>query len=189
MSTPGPAAARLLGRGPRQPDGLSCGAACLVMTEALANEAYAARLADGGADRFSAEVLAMHRRATGPVDVAGRLQAPWTRMLGTPPWAVARQLTARRGRPHRTRLVPPWARARTRAVDTIRAAAATDPVPLFVGSRLLPRHVVLVLDADLMTYDPATGRIATLDADELVAGRVAGLGWPVPWAWVGPARG
>lgn len=183
MTTPGPAANRVLRLRLRQPDQRSCGAAVLVMAEVLAHEAYAGWLADGGIDRFDAEVLAMHRRTTGPIDAAGRIQAPWTRLLGTPPWAVSRQLAARRGRPHRTRPVLPW--SRRRALDQIRAAAARDVVPLFIGSGL-PRHVVLVLDDDLTTYDPASGRAHAIDADGLAAGRMADLAWPVPWFWVGP---
>lgn len=183
MTPPGPGAARLLARRPRQPDQRSCGAAVLVLAEALDNDAYAGWLADGGTDRFATEVLAMHRRTTGPVDAAGRIQAPWTRLLGTPPWAVDRQLTARRGRAHRTHAVLPW--SRSASLDAIRTAASRDAVPLFVGS-VLPRHVVLVLDDDLRTYDPASGRTRTLDADEFVAGRVSELAWPVPWFWVGP---
>ncbi|MBA3783400.1 MAG: hypothetical protein H0X12_16300 [Nocardioides sp.] len=183
MTSPGPAASRALRLRLRQPDQRSCGAAVLVMTEVLTNEAYAAWLANGGADRFEDEVLAMHRRATGPIDAAGRIQAPWTRLLGTPPWAVSRQLTARRGRPHQMHPVLPW--SRTQALDEIRTAAALDAVPLFVGS-VLPRHVVLVLDADLTTYDPASGRTRTVDAEEFAAGRIRDLAWPVPWFWVSP---
>ena len=185
MTTPGPGAARLLRQPLRQPDQRSCGAAVLVVAEALDHDAYAAWLADGGRLRFAAEVLAMHRRSTGPVDVAGRLQVPWTRLLGTPPWAVARQLSARRGRPHAAHPVLPW--RRREAVERIRAAAATSPVPLYVGT-VLPRHVVLVLGADLATYDPAQGRTVRLDPDELAHGRLTTVGWPAPWWWVAPAQ-
>ena len=184
MTTPGPGAARLLRRRLRQPDQRSCGAAVLVVAEALDHDAYAAWLADGGRGRFDAEVLAMHRRSTGPVDVAGRVQVPWTRLLGTPPWAVARQLSARRGHRHVAHPVLPW--GRRQAVERIRGAAAHSPVPLYVGN-LLPRHVVLVLDADLTAYDPAQGRTVRLDPGELVGGRLTTVGWPAPWWWVGPA--
>ncbi len=181
MTTPGPGASRLLRLRLRQPDQRSCGAAVLVMAEAFGNEAYADWLADGGRDRFRDEVLAMHRRATGPIDAAGRIQAPWSRLLGTPPWAVDHQLTARRGRRHSIHPVLPW--SRSKALDSIRAAAARDVVPLYVGS-VLPRHVVLVLDDDLQAYDPASGRTRAVDADEFVAGRIGDLAWPVPWLWV-----
>ncbi|WP_426247065.1 hypothetical protein [Nocardioides sp. LHG3406-4] len=184
MSVPGPGAARLLRHHPRQPDQRSCGAAVLVVAEALSNDAYAGWLADDAGVRFPAAVLAMHRRTTGPVDAAGRIQAPWTRLLGTPPWAVDRQLTARRARPHASRLVLPW--SRRRALAAIRTAAAHDAVPLYVGS-VLPRHVVLVLDAGLTTYDPATGRTRTIDPDEFVAARIGAVAWPVPWLYVSPA--
>ncbi len=183
MTAPGPGASRVLRLRPRQPDQRSCGAAVLVMTEVLGNEEYAGWLADGGADRFATEVLAMHRRTTGPIDAAGRIQVPWTRLLGTPPWAVSHQLAARRGHAHETHTVRPWSRGQ--ALAEIREAAARDAVPLFIGSSL-PRHVVLVLDDDLRTYDPASGRTRTVDADQFVAARIDDLAWPVPWMWVGP---
>ena len=47
-------------------------------------------------ERFAADVLAMHRRATSATS-RGRLQVPWPRALGTPPWAVARELCRRHG--------------------------------------------------------------------------------------------
>ena len=75
--------------GLRQPDQRSCGAACLVVARMLLDPAYA----DLAARAFRPEVLGMHGRVTGPVDARGALQVPWPRALGTPPWAVARQLS------------------------------------------------------------------------------------------------
>src|SRR5690606_27149948 len=129
---------------PEQPDRRSCGAAVLVVDEALANPAYARRVVAGGPRRFAEEVLAMHRRATGPVDVAGRLQLPWPRALGTPPWAVARQLDARRGVRHVVRVVGPW-RRRGAWRELVAAVRVAGPAPVYVGSPLLPRHVLLAL--------------------------------------------
>ena len=76
-----------------QPDRVSCGATCLVVARMIEDHAYGEYIgaAPSVADRFRAEVLAMHRRVTAPAD-GGRLQVPWPRALGTPPWAVARQL-------------------------------------------------------------------------------------------------
>jgi hypothetical protein len=113
-------------------------------------------LADGpvtGWPDFAARVHATSRR----------LHRWWPRLLGTTPWAVARALGGR-VRPYRD--------------DTVRAALP-HPVPVFVGSRVLPRHVVLVLDTtadDLLAYDPARGDLVPLST----------LRWPVRWCAVLP---
>lgn len=173
-----------------QPDQRSCGAAVLVLAEAWHRDSYARSLLIGGERGFAREVLSMHRRVTGPVDVAGRAQLPWSRLVGTPPWAVARQLTGRTGVPHRIRPLLPARRARDwRAVRA--AVAAGWPVPLYVGSGTMPRHVLLALEAGpgetdpLVVYDPAVGRRRRLGAAELRSGRLS-VGWPVPWFAVIP---
>lgn len=190
-----------------QPDDRSCGAAVLVTARMVGDPAYAelvltgrhpvtgaalpagaAPVPDPVAARFAAEVLAMHRRTTGPVDVRGTLQLPWPRFLGTPPWAVARQLTGtpgRAGTTYRTRLVTPWGRRRALAGVTA-ATRAGHVVPLYVGSRWCPRHVVLVLDEELLTYDPATGGRVRLRPADLVAGRLGLRRWSTPWFVVLP---
>lgn len=153
-----------------QPDGYTCGAATVVAARALRDPAYAASLRSPG--RWRAEVLAVHREVRGLVDpVAGRAAVPWPRLLGTPPWAVARRLTAATGRR--------WRTARPRTADLRAALDAGAPVPLFVGSRLLPRHVVLAVGLDgrgPVVWDPAVGR--TRPRGE--------LRWPVTWAAVLP---
>src|SRR4029453_17690952 len=72
-----------------QPDQRSCGATALVVARMLLDRDYADLLAVGRppvpglavpgslASRFRDEVLALHRRVTGPVDPTGRLQLPW----------------------------------------------------------------------------------------------------------------
>lgn len=153
----------------------------LVVHQMLRDPAYAERVAD----RFDDECLAMHARATGPVDVTGRAQLPWPRALGTPPWAVAAQLSGTTGVRHRPLAIRPG--RRERALDRIRAAAtAGNPVPLYVGSRWLPRHVVLVLDGELRTYDPASGRQVRIDAGSFASGRLSVSGWSRPWFAVIP---
>lgn len=170
----------VLGRGFRQPDQRSCGAAVLVVAEALRNDRYARRLLAGGEPGFRDEALAMHRRVTGPVDVTGALQLPWTRLLGTPPWAAARQLGRRRA---------VWARHRSgRAWTALTAALATgDAVPVYVGSRWLPRHVVLAVDlgedGGVRAYEPSSGRVVRLTRDRWTRRALRTAGWSVPW-WV-----
>ena len=73
----------------------------------------------------------MHRRTTGLVSLSGRLQAPWPRALGTPPWAIAGQLSASRG-PQGVH----WGLRRAALLDAIVAAVGSGvTVPLYVGSR------------------------------------------------------
>lgn len=170
----------------RQPDQRSCGASVLVVARMLSDPEYADRILDDP-DRFGQEVLAVHERTTGSVTANGALQLPWPRALGTPPWAVAHELTARTGREHRSHAVLPW--DREGALAAIRGAtAAGHPVPLYIGSRWLPRHVVLVLDTGLRTYDPSRGRVGTLDAAQFTAGELDLARWPVPWFTVLPVR-
>jgi hypothetical protein len=93
---------------------------------------------------FDRQVLAMHRR----------VNRWWPRALGTTPWAVARELRSR-GRGGRVR--------RFRYDEVV--AALPQPVPVYLGTRWLPRHVVLVLDVQddgLHAYDPARGAVVPI---------------------------
>lgn len=114
----------------------------LVVARMLADEVYAERTLP----RFADEVLGTHRSVVGW----------WPRALGTPPWALLRHLPGR----HRV------ARADfTRVLD----AAAHAPVAVYVGTRLLPRHVVLVVaqaHGAWVVYDPSRGGLVTVDADQ-----------------------
>ena len=149
--------------GLRQPDQRTCGATCAVVAVDLA----AGRPPTGRGTSFDRDVLDAHRRLT-RLRLHGRLQLPWPRALGTPPWALARELSAATGRPHRVRLVR-WSRRRS-----VPPAGA-----LYVGTRWLPRHVLLVL-ADGSCYNPATGRVLPLDDPRLTR-------WSTPWFTVGAA--
>ncbi len=169
--------------GLRQPDQRSCGAACLVAAQGLHDAAYRAKVTDPGV--FRAEVLAMHSRVTSSVDVAGRIQPPWPRTFGTPPWAVARQLEGTSGVPHATKLV------RGRDLDAAYDALVglSRPAALYVGNGWLPRHVVLVLkgETDVMSvYEPARGRVQDVSRDTFTARRTDLGGWDEPWYAVLP---
>ncbi len=151
-----------------QPDARSCGAASLVAADALADPAYAAALRADPA-RWRADVLRTHAEVTGLRD-QGAASVPWPRALGTPPWAVARRLAARRGGSWTTRWRP----------DVASVAAHGDhPAAVYVGSTLLPRHVLLAVattgdPASAVVYDPARGRGAAAagGAGDRVAGAV-----------------
>jgi hypothetical protein len=104
--------------------------------------------------RFREDVLATHRR----------LNRFWPRALGTTPWAVARRLGGRVRRYRREEVL----------------AALPRPVPVYLGSRWLPRHVVLVLDqrdGEPVVYDPAKGAVVPMSTSR----------WKHPWFAVLPA--
>ncbi|WP_067435295.1 hypothetical protein [Nocardioides jensenii] len=170
----------------RQPNQQTCGAAVLVVARMINDARYRERV--DSVQAFRDETLAMHRRTTSSVDVLGRLQLPWPRALGTPPWAVANQMTGSSGVPgtvYRPAPVLPW--RRTTALAEIRAATGNGHVvPLFVGNRWLPRHVVLVLDSDLTVYEPSGGRRRTVDAEAFHSGDLDLAGWSHPWFVVLP---
>ncbi|GAA1926037.1 hypothetical protein GCM10009737_29820 [Nocardioides lentus] len=132
----------------------------------LDDPAYAAT----AGPRFADEVLATHRRVRA-----------WPRLLGTPPWEVARLLPG----PHRVVA----ARGRPGAGWD----AGVPGSALFVGSATLPRHVVLVLApdpgtglGDRLLYDPARGERVLRGRDDAVRSRLRLSGWDHLWAVVAP---
>jgi len=124
-------------------------------------------------DAFSSEVLTAHWRLT---SLRGPLgwQVPWPRALGTPPWAIARELTSLSGLQHRTHIVR-WRRRNPVLLDT-------GPCALYVGSALLPRHVLLVLPGEPRRYyDPASGLAASIDVEAFARGRSPSARWRRTW--------
>ncbi len=204
---------RALAHGLRQPDARSCGAAVLVVARMLNDVTYAEYVVTGThpvtghiltrhrrparpEERFATEVLAMHRRSTRSITVSGSAQLPWPRALGTPPWALAAQMSgphgSGRGGTYRAHWA--WPGRREALLDAARAAlAAGEVLPLVVGSCWLPRHVVLVTggrggssDHHFGVYDPAIGGTRQANAAAFTAGAL-GLGpWSTPWALVLP---
>ena len=197
MRIGGPEATRLLAQRLPQPDDVSCGAASSVVARVVRDEAYAALLLEGSAtvpgfatvgtalDRFRSETLAMHRRIIGPVAATGGLQMPWPSKLGTPPWAVANQLSAGsvryRWRPALGGL----------PVSAIRSAVlAGHPAAAYVGNLWSPRHVVLVVGAEddggLAVFDPWPGQVVTLTPSQLAQGSLPFGRWNRAWFVVLP---
>lgn len=205
-----PAPAPLAGSRPRlragwvQPDRTTCGSTCLVVARALGDAAYAGWLETGEVAgrprdrrtpgrRFADEVLATHVRTNGWADASGAVRWPWPRRLGTTPWALARELTATGGTTpagtgHRVRAVSP--RRRGEAYDVVaRAVGHGHAIPLYVGNRLLPRHVVLAVDGDergLVAYDPSSGHRVRVPREAFVRGDLRVAGWSEPWFAVLP---
>lgn len=122
---------------PTQPDNRTCGPSVLVVAENL----------DGPWPDFERQVLAMHRK----------VNLVWPRALGTTPWAVARELRKAGLGGRKVR--------RFRRAEVV--AALPTPVPVYLGSRWVPRHVVLALenaDDGLRVYDPARGAVVPIQA-------------------------
>lgn len=176
----------------QQPDQTTCGPSSVVAARMMVDRSFADAVR-GSETVFGAAALATHRRATRAVDVAGRLQVPWPRRFGTPPWAVARELSVLSGPD-----LPPrrygWSLSLLRPGRGFdRAAAGVDegrPVALYVGNRWAPRHVVLAVgratDDSLWVYDPAHARRvevgrAVVEARKLTFGR-----WDRLWFVVSP---
>ena len=96
-----------------------------------------------------------------------------------------------RGRRYQARPILPGQQARA-FERIVSLAGAGHAIPLYVGNRWSPRHVVLVLPhADLprnhvLIYDPATGRRHTMDGGDFSARRLHVAGWHIPWVVVVP---
>jgi hypothetical protein len=100
-------------------------------------------------------------------------------------------MTTYAGVPYSTTVVP--FHDRKQLVTRMRAAlAAGHPVPFFIGSRWLPRHVVLAvaeLTDGVTVYNPARGTLVPMAASDFEAGRLTTLGsWTKPWFVVQPDR-
>jgi hypothetical protein len=192
-----------------QPDETTCGSSVLVAARMLDHPAYAATLVNGSGDplagaaagtlqeRFRQQALEMHRLTGGFTDSSGGRQIPWPAALGTQPWALAREMTlaaGEKGMPYAVQPILPSRRGRV--FDGMAwLAGAGHPVPLYVGNRWSPRHVVLVLPCDVdprpafpvNVYDPASGRCYPLARTDFTAARLDVAGWRVPWVAVVPS--
>lgn len=159
-----------------QPDQLSCGATSAVVARMLLRP-------DWRPDDVAATILATHRRLTGMRDERGELQVPWPRGLGTPPWALARELrrlTGQRVRVRSARTSPhsSW--------EELVRRASHRPTAVYIGSRWLPRHVVLTVagradGSAVRIFDPAQGRLLTLPRGRWFENELGIAGWSHPW--------
>lgn len=189
----------------RQPNDTSCGAASLVVSRMLHDEAYALWVTTGHdvrsgatdaapfAERWPAEVVRMHRRVSGLRDHDGDLQWPWLRVVGTSPWGAARQMTGEGGsglpgHSYEARTLDPDDLAS--AFDLVLAAVeAGHTVPLYVGDEVRPAHVVLAVsarDGAAHVFEPSAGRLARVDRDAFATATLRLGGWSVPWFAVLP---
>ena len=197
---------------PAQQTSTTCGSASLTVARMLVNPAFAAWIRDGvphplrgdaalvggtEAQRFAAYEQVVVSRTNALVGADGRLQLPWPRALGTPPWGARRELEL--GAADRdAHFAVSWLRHRTRAgLDRAYAALSARvrdgrPALLYIGNPRLPRHVVLVMPPsggpELDVYEPSIGRVVDLPRQAFVERRLRLAGWDVPWAavWADP---
>lgn len=194
-------------QGPVQQSPVTCGSACLTVARMLVDPAFAGWVRTGRPqlpgsplgstpeERFAAYERVVHARTNGLGWRAGRLNPPWPKGLGTPPWGARTELelgAARVGTRYTVEVLRPdpeaaLRRAYDRLVDVV---ADGEPGLLYIGNALAPRHVVLVLPGDgdrvVDVYDPASGRVGVLRRDDVVHRRLGLAGWDVPWFAVRP---
>ncbi|ANY05480.1 hypothetical protein [Pseudonocardia sp. HH130630-07] len=175
----------------RQADRFSCGPAVLLVTAAMltarGTAPGAGPTATTGPDGSARSAGRAPHGASPPAGSAGTADAQraahrqanliWPRLLGTTPWGMRAWL--RRTAPGRYRIRPATPAA-------LRRAAATGlPVPVLVGSALLPRHWVLLLgtaaDGRWRVYEPGAGTVRTCAPGLRAPGVARELGWPRPW--------
>ena len=194
--------------GPVQQTNTTCGSACLTVARMLVNPAFARWIRDGipkdaraedppdagtEAQRFAAYEQVVMSRTNALIGAGRRLQLPWPRALGTPPWGARGELELGAADPQAHYEVT-WFRHRGRAglghtyADLRARVRDGRPALLYVGSAWLPRHVVLVLPAtggqELDVYEPSAGVVLDLPRQAFVERRLAIGGWEVPWAVV-----
>lgn len=158
--------------GLRQRDSISCGPAVAVVAGGLLDPSYRSQFASGGAE-FADEQRRVHR-------LVNRV---WPTRLGVTPVGMRRALSW--FAPYRWRL---FRGRRDRLADVRSAVAAGLPVAMLLGN-VIPRHWVLMVAVDGDTFDcyePSSGSIRPAAAADIRRGRLTGLGYPRPFAFVLP---
>lgn len=193
--------------GPRQQSPTTCGSACATVARMLVDAPFARWVVHGegspvpGAEgstqteRFASWERTVQARTNGWAAPGGGLAMAWPRALGTPPWGLKHELehgSSRAGT--RYRLVSVRAhsqeslRARYRRLTDL--VVEGEPAALYVGSALLPRHIVLVIPGvrpgELSAYEPSSGEVLPLTEDDFATRRLDLGGWSVPWILVQP---
>ena len=165
-------------------------------------------------ERFAEHERAVMNRTNGIRAAGGKLNVPWPRALGTPPWGAEKELedgAARPGAAYATRLVRLGSSDALRDVhrELVHLVREGLPALLYIGNAWAPRHVTLVLpgggagdgsgdnggvggpgsggpNGGLDVYDPATGSVTELDLERFASRTLAIAGWNVPWITVQP---
>ena len=161
----------------RQRDGVTCGPSVAVMARAMLDADYGAALqAERAQQWFDAEQGRVHRA----------VNVVWPRALGTTPAGVARAVNAHSAVEYRWRVMRP----RDGLTDVCAAVGEGRPVAMLIGS-VIPRHWVLlteITESRFRCYEPSSGRLVEVECDAIRSGRLRGLGFPRPFAFVLPAR-
>ncbi|MFN8097160.1 MAG: hypothetical protein U0Q21_02550 [Dermatophilaceae bacterium] len=192
---------------PRQQSRTTCGSACLTIARMLVDPLFAHWILTGegpaagqaqGSDmagRFAAYERIVHRRTNSVRAGGGRINLPWPQALGTPPWGAKAELefgAARRGTRYDVEVLRHHRRSGLDAHYSrlLELVADGEPALLYVGDRLIPRHVCLILpdrgDGNLEVYEPSAGVVEQLDRAEFVASAVGLGGWNRAWISVQP---
>lgn len=178
---------------PRQSSPVTCGAASLVVARRLL-ERMPLPAADDPVEGhdFRTTEYATFGRTNNPWE-ARVLRFPWPMAMGTPPWgalAELRQVVRAEGLANlRYGLHQVRTGGAEQLAATLGGTGVHEPALLYVGTRWMPRHVVVVAEdaaGRWVLYDPAAGSVVEADVDELAAGTQRAGGWSVPWVVVGP---
>jgi len=160
----------------QQRDGVTCGPSVAIVGSALLDAEYARQLTEVG--WFSDEQGRVHRR----------LNRLWPRALGTTPIGVARALS--RHSPVGYHWRPAGCRHDS-LLDVREALLLGLPVPMLVG-RFIPRHWVLLVsvsdDGEFRCYEPSSGDVRRVGADDIRSANLTGVGYPRAFAFVLPNR-
>jgi len=162
------------------------------------------------AQRFAEHEGEVMNRTNGIRAAGGKLNVPWPRALGTPPWGAEKELEFGAGRPgaaYAMRLVRLGSKDALHDAyrDLMRLVREDLPALLYIGNAWVPRHVTLVLPGGdggggaevgggvggsggggLDVYDPATGSVTELDPERFASRTLGIAGWNVPWITVQP---
>lgn len=193
---------------PVQQSHTTCGSASLTVARMLVNAPFARWIRTGlGKDardddipdastqdqRFAAYEQVVAGRTNALVGAGGRLQFPWPRALGTPPWGACNELEFGAADPRADYDVEWFRFARRGRLDeaytTLQHRVREGrPALLYIGNAWSPRHVVLVMPAtrgqELDVYEPSIGRVVDLPRRTFVERRLRMAGWDVAWAAV-----
>ena len=213
-----------LGRGdtgPVQQSSVTCGSASLTVARMLVSPEFGQWVVDGidpkggptdsrsEAQRFAEHEREVMSRTNGIRAAGGKLNVPWPRALGTPPWGAEKELefgAARPGAAYAMRLVRLGSSDALRDShrDLVRLVREDLPALLYIGNAWAPRHVTLVLPGGggggvgngggagsgggggLDVYDPATGSVTELSLERFASRALGIAGWNVPWITVQP---
>lgn len=169
----------------RQRDGISCGPSVAVVAAALLKPEYGLALRDADATSwFDAEQIRVHRA----------VNRVWPRRLGMTPRGLAAAINEHSVVRYGWRLSRGRRDPLSDVVGTLREGR---PVAMLVG-RFIPRHWVLFVGVvpgtdgrpvRLRCWEPSSGFVRVVDVAAVRGGRLAGVGYPRPFAFVLPGSG